>query len=37
MIYDARSAQRSTTGPLAARGIIMHVLSDGMTFDPSGK
>ena len=35
LVYDARSAERSTTGPLAAKGIVMHILSDGMTFDPS--
>jgi cyanophycinase len=34
IIYDARNAERSTTGPLGARDIRMHVLSDGMTFDP---
>jgi cyanophycinase len=35
IIYDARSAERTTSGPLAAKGLTMHVLSDGMTFDPT--
>ena len=35
MIYDARTAERSANGPLAAREIRMHVLSNGMTFDPA--
>ena len=35
LVYDARAAERSTSGPLAATGIVMHILSDGMTFDPS--
>ena len=37
IVYDARKAERATTGPLAAKGITMHVLSNGMTFDPSSK
>ncbi|MES2523666.1 MAG: cyanophycinase [Gemmatimonadota bacterium] len=35
LIYDARNAERSTGGPLGARDIRMHVLSDGMRFDPN--
>ena len=35
IVYDARKAERSTTGPLAAKGMTMHILSNGMTFDPS--
>lgn len=37
LVYDARSAERTTTGVLAARGVIMHILADGMTFDPTTK
>lgn len=35
LVYDARRAERSAQGPLAARDIRMHVLADGMTFDPA--
>jgi len=34
IIYDARRAERGTTGALGARDIRMHILSNGMTFDP---
>jgi cyanophycinase len=34
LVYDARRAERTTDGVLGARDIRMHVLRDGMTFDP---
>lgn len=34
IVYDARRAQRTTDGVLGARDIRMHVLTNGMTFDP---
>jgi len=34
IVYDARRAERTTDGVLGARDIRMHVLSNGMTFDP---
>ncbi|MEO7522126.1 MAG: cyanophycinase [Gemmatimonas sp.] len=35
IVYDARRAERTTTGVLGARDIRMHVLTNGMTFDPT--
>ena len=34
IVYDARRAERTTDGVLGARDIRMHVLTNGMTFDP---
>ena len=34
IIYDARTAERNAGSPLAAKGIQMQILADGMTFDP---
>lgn len=35
VIYDARSAARTTTGTLGGSGVLMHVLPKGSRFDPA--